>query len=205
LAEVLGRVRSAGESFLAQERKAAVRSMLRHGKYRPAGRAKPSSEYLLSAALEPGDPASGASADGGFPLVNGPVDANNAVSLAWGWPASIFDTALSGSAFFLRRGLPGESYVFNASGQTIDLEDLLVVCRRMDDPDAEDGFRWEPCGNPVKDSMATKVFEGCHDVAAVLFAPASERIEDLEAACDRFVRLLKEDCGASSGGWRILG
>ena len=51
LVELLGRVREAGEGHLPAERKAAVRDMLRYGSYKPAGRAKPSSEYLLAAAL----------------------------------------------------------------------------------------------------------------------------------------------------------
>src|SRR5208337_1238656 len=127
LAALLERVREAGAGFLAPERKAAVRDMLRHGKYRPAGRAKPSSEYLLAVALE-----------GEFPLVNGPVDANNAVSLEWGYPASVFDAAKTGSELLLRLGAAGEAYVFNPSGQEIELEDLVVVCRRS-------GERWEPC------------------------------------------------------------
>ncbi len=201
LAELLGRVREAGEAWLPPERKSAVRAMLRHGNYKPAGRSKPSSEYLLGAALPgetpggglpPGDPF------GAYPLVNGPVDANNAVSLCWGYPASIFDAAKSGTDLLLRRGLPGEAYVFNQGGQAIDLEDLLLVCRRT----AEGG--WEPCGNPVKDAMATKVFEGCRAIVAVVYAPAKDPRHDLEACCGRFAALLSEDCGASGVGWKII-
>jgi DNA/RNA-binding domain of Phe-tRNA-synthetase-like protein len=198
LADTLARVRASGEAFLAPERKAAVRSMLRHGKYKPAGRAKPSSEYLLAAALE------GEAPLGGFPLVNGPVDANNAVSLAWGYPASIFDLDKSGPDLLIRRGRPGESYVFNRSGQEIELEDLLLVARKVEDASAEDGFRWEACGNPVKDAMATKVFEGCRGVVAVVFAPRGEPRADLEACCERFAALLGADCGAAEIGWRIV-
>ena len=194
LAELLARVRAAGESILPPERKAAVRGMLRHGKYKPAGRSKPSSEYLLAAALEGEGPL------GGFPLVNGPVDANNAVSLEWGYPASVFDLAATGPALLLRRGLPGESYVFNPSGQEIELEDLLVACRR--DPGSG---AWLPCGNPVKDAMATKVFEGARDVAAIVYAPASEPRAALEACAERFAALLRELCGAAESAYRILG
>jgi len=185
LAELLGRVRVQGESFLSPDRKAAVRSMLRFGSYKPAGRAKPSSEYLLAAAL-----------DGSFPFVNGPVDANNAVSLEWGYPASIFDAALTGHELLVRRGIVGESYVFNRSGQTIDLTDLLLVCRR--------GSDWEPCGNPVKDAMATKVFDSCRDALAVVYAPASEPQSKLSACAERFAALLRDDCGAAEVGYRIV-
>ncbi len=194
LAGLLARVRAAGESFLPAERKAAVRDMLRYGKYKPAGRAKPSSEYLLAAAL------SGSEPGGEFPLVNGPVDANNAVSLEWGYPASVFDAAKTGPELLLRRGKAGESYVFNPSGQEIDLEDLLVACRRGV---AGEGAEWEPCGNPVKDAMATKVFEGATDVLALVYAPWSEGPERLEACASRLAGLFTSECGASASGFRI--
>src|SRR5437763_2915545 len=48
----------------------AVRAMLRHGGFRPAGRSKPASEYLLKAA-----------ADGQLQAINAAVDICNAVSL----------------------------------------------------------------------------------------------------------------------------
>ena len=186
LVELLERVHGAGEGFLPAGRKAAVRDMLRHGKYKPAGRSKPSSEYLLASALE-----------GDFPLVNGPVDANNAVSLEWGYPASIFDPALAGRELLLRRGRSGESYVFNRSGQEIDLEDLLCACRRLP------SGGWEPCGNPVKDAMATKVFESARSVLAVVYAPASELPGPLEACAARFAQLLRVECGAAESGWLL--
>jgi DNA/RNA-binding domain of Phe-tRNA-synthetase-like protein len=191
--ELLARVRGKGAAFIASERKAAVRDMLRHGKYKPAGRSKPSSEYLLAAALEAAEPGSPA---GTFPLVNGPVDINNAVSLEWGYPASIFDAAKTGFELVLRRGQAGESYVFNPSGQLIELEDLLCVCALVDGA-------WKPCGNPVKDAMATKVFEGARDVLAVVYAPASDPGSELEACAARFAELLAASCGPESVGWSI--
>jgi Uncharacterized conserved protein len=186
LAALLERTKAAGEAFLDGDRKAAVRGMLRHGKYKPAGRGRPSSEYLLAAALE-----------GNFPLVNGPVDANNAVSLEYGYPASVFDAAKTGGELLLRWGLASEAYVFNPSGQVIDLEDLLVVCRRAG-ADA-----WEPCGNPVKDAMATKVFEGARSVVAVVYAPASDEPERLDACARLFCELLSRECGAAEPGYII--
>jgi hypothetical protein len=183
---LLERVRTAGEAFLPPGRKNAVRGMLRFGSYKPAGRSKPSSEYLLAAALE-----------GDFPLVNGPVDVNNAVSLEWGYPASIFDLELCGSSLLLRRGLAGESYVFNPSGQNIDLKDLLCVCRLENEA-------WLPCGNPVKDAMATKIRESTQGLAAVVYAPITEPASDLESAAARFAQLLSSECGAGESGWAVL-
>jgi DNA/RNA-binding domain of Phe-tRNA-synthetase-like protein len=183
LSELLDSVRAAGETFIPPARKAAVRAMLRYRKYKPAGRSKPSSEYLLAAALQDD-----------FPLVNGPVDVNNVVSLKWGYPASIFDIDFCGTELLLRRGLPGESYIFNRSGQSIDLEDLLCVCRK-------DGESWRPCGNPVKDAMATKIGESTRGVAAVIYAPLTDPKEDAESAAACFEALLHSECGASGSGW----
>jgi DNA/RNA-binding domain of Phe-tRNA-synthetase-like protein len=112
----------------------AIRALLRHGGYKPTGRGKPSSEYLVRAAGE-----------GALGSINAAVDACNAVSLASGLPISVVDLALAQAPF--RLGLAGEgaNYVFNASGQTIDAEGLLCLF------DA-DG----PCANAVKDAQRTK-------------------------------------------------
>jgi DNA/RNA-binding domain of Phe-tRNA-synthetase-like protein len=185
LSALLERVRMTGEKFVTPERKAAVRGMLRFGKYKPSGRSKPSSEYLLAAALA-----------GDFPLVNGPVDANNAVSLEWGYPASIFDLELCGAALLLRRGMAGESYIFNPSGQSIDLQDLLCVYRA-------EGEAWIPCGNPVRDSMATKTRESTRNVAAVIYAPSAELRREIEVAALQLAKLLRSEYGAAESGWSV--
>jgi len=185
LAEVISAAQAVGEGFIPAEIRARVRRMLKHGKYRASGRGKPASEFLLRAALT-----------GEFPLINGPVDVNNAVSLMSGLPGSIFDADISGRKLLLRWGLPGESYVFNRSGQTIDLEDLLVACRLT-----EGG--WEPCGNPVKDAMTTKVTEETRNVVAVLYAPADEPIERLASFAARYAELFRTHCGAERAGYEI--
>jgi len=174
----------AGHQVVSAERKAAVRNMLRHGSFKPAGRSKPASEYLLAAAAD------------WFPLVNGPVDVNNSVSLQWGYPASIFDATLSGWDLLLRRGMRGERYVFNPSGQAIELEDLLCVCRKVDGA-------WVPCGNPVKDSMATKTSPATTQVVAVIFAPVEEPPGGLRDAAGRFASLLASHCGATQTGFEL--
>jgi len=180
---IIAEARARGEGLISPARKAAVRGMLRYGSYKPAGRAKPSSEYLLQAALE-----------GDFPAVNYFVDAVNVVSLVTGYPISIIDLDKSGSDLVLRRGRAGETYVFNAGGQAIDLTDLLCVCRA-----APGGF--VPTANPVRDSMATKLFPGAPRAAAFIYAPAGPEGAGLEEAC----RLL---CGyllaaAGSAEWAI--
>ena len=186
LAEVIEDVHHRGEDAIPPDVKQRVRRMLRHGKYRPSGRGKPASEFLLRAALRDE-----------FPLVNCPVDVNNAISLASGLPGSVFDAAITGPRLLIRRGLPGEKYVFNRSGQEINLEDLLVVCRRVE-------ASWVPCGNPVKDAMTTKVSPATRNVIAVLYAPADEPKERLAAWAARYAELLQRECGAHSAGYQVV-
>lgn len=186
LAELVRRAAEAGEAFWAPDIKGRVRQMLRHGKYKPNGRAKPASEFLLKAAGR-----------GDFPAINPPVDSNNAVSLESGLPGSIFDMALSGERLVLRRGRPGERYVFNPTGQQIDLTDLLLVARDMEGDTT-------PCGNPVKDSMATKIQPDTRHLVAVLYAPIDEPVARLEGWALRYEELLADWCGAQQTGHRLI-
>lgn len=150
----------------------AVRDMLRFGTYKPTGRGKPASEYLLGAAKE--EPAR-------FPQINNIVDMNNLVSLESLLPISVIDLARAGSYEFLaRRGRAGESYVFNHTGQTIELRDLLLISILPQD---------EPCANAVKDSMKTKLQETSREFLAVLYAPSSHA-KTLQEATQRFAALL---------------
>jgi DNA/RNA-binding domain of Phe-tRNA-synthetase-like protein len=109
--------------------------MLRTGGYKPTGRGKPASEYLARTAAS----------EGRVRSINVAVDACNAASLHSGFPVSVVDLRRARPPFRVRLGAAGESYVFNASGQEIDVSGLLCLC------DA-DG----PCGNAVKDSQRTK-------------------------------------------------
>jgi DNA/RNA-binding domain of Phe-tRNA-synthetase-like protein len=147
-----------------------VRDMLRHGKYKPTGRGKPASEYLHRSALEDK-----------FPRINTLVDINNLVSLESLLPISLVDLVRAErSAFVVRCGRAGESYVFNSAGQAIELLDLLLVAKLPEDV---------ACANPVKDSMATKLTESSSDVMAVLYAPRSLATE-LAAATKKFEEAL---------------
>src|SRR4051812_6393744 len=62
----------------------AVRALLRHGGFKPTGRSKPASEYLIKAAGE-----------GTLASINLAVDACNAVSLHSGLPISVVDLELA--------------------------------------------------------------------------------------------------------------
>lgn len=168
-----------GPELWPPDRKAQVRDLLRFGRYKPSGRAKPSSEFLLGAAQKDAFPSV-------FPL----VDINNVVSLLSGFPASIFDLEQTGPALHFRRGAPDESYVFNSAGHEIRLEDLLLVCCRRDG-------EWSPCGNPVKDSMATKVHEATTASVSVIYAPLGTPRDDLQPWADRYALLLQQCAGAT--------
>lgn len=116
----------------------AVRDLLRHGGYKPTGRGKPASEYLL-----------GASAEGSLAPINPAVDACNAVSLHSGLPITVVDLDRAWPPFRIGIATAGHGYVFNVSGQVIDLAGLVCLF------DAEG-----PCGTAVKDSQRTKTHPG---------------------------------------------
>src|SRR5687767_10582666 len=87
----------------AEELRAAVRDLLRHGGYKPTGRGKPSSEYLVRAASE-----------GTLGSINAAVDACNATSLHSGLPVSVIDLDRATPPFRIGVAQERASYVFNA-------------------------------------------------------------------------------------------
>ena len=154
--------------------RAAVRDLLRSGGFKPTGRSKPASEYLLKAA------------EGGFlSPINVAVDACNVVSLHSGLPISVVDLDRARAPF--RVGLaPAEStYVFNASGQTIDLGGLLCLF------DAEG-----PCANAVKDAQRTKTTDETRRTLSIVWA--TEGLSDRLDAATRWYRAILTDAGATT-------
>jgi DNA/RNA-binding domain of Phe-tRNA-synthetase-like protein len=118
----------------SDEVRGKVRDLLRHGGYKPTGRGKPASEYLIRAVGE-----------GALSSINLAVDVCNAVSFHSGLPISVVDLAKAAPPFRLGLAAEGTEYVFNASGQTIDVAGLLCL---FDSAGA--------CANAVKDSQRTK-------------------------------------------------
>lgn len=111
-----------------------VRDLLRHGGFKPTGRSKPASEYLIKAA------------DKGFLSgINLPVDVCNVVSLHSGLPISVVDMDRTEAPLHIGLAPKGASYIFNASGQHIDIGGLLCLHDALG-----------PCANAVKDSQRTK-------------------------------------------------
>jgi DNA/RNA-binding domain of Phe-tRNA-synthetase-like protein len=152
----------------------AVRALLRHGGFKPTGRSKPASEYLLRAI---GDKVLG--------TINPAVDACNVVSLHSGLPISVVDLDRAREPFRVGLAPPGASYVFNASGQSMDLGGLLCLF------DA-DG----PCANAVKDAQRTKTTAQTQRTLSLIWGTQAlpGRTEQAEA----WYRQLLEKCGAAT-------
>lgn len=167
----------------------AARDMLRHGKFKPTGRSKPASEYLLGLAQR-GEP---------LPRVLPAVDIANYLSLTWLVPISIWDpTRGDAEMIVFRAGLPGESYVFNSAGHSIDVEDLVCGCAATDGSSS-------PIVNPVKDSMTAKLTADSSDAAMAFYIPrsATSREYARDALRDA-VRLLPACAGMEVRGTTVL-
>jgi DNA/RNA-binding domain of Phe-tRNA-synthetase-like protein len=143
--------------------RAAVRDLLRHGGYKPTGRGKPASEYLVRAG-------------GALASINLAADACNAVSLHGGLPISVVDADRAAPPFRIGIAGKGESYAFNRAGQRIDLSGLLCLF------DASG-----PRANAVKDSQRTKTHEGTRRTLSVVWACSG-----LEGRLERAVAWYRE-------------
>lgn len=152
--------------------RAAVRDLLRHGGYKPTGRGKPASEYLVRAA-----------SSGALSSINLAVDACNVVSLHSGLPISVVDLDRAAEPF--RIGIaPGESsYVFNPSGQTIRVDGLLCLF------DAAG-----PCANAVKDAQRTKTGDDTRRTLSIVWGTTA--LAGRTAAAFAWYRELLESAGA---------
>ena len=128
-----------------------VRDLLRVGGFKPTGRNKPASEYLLKAQT-----------NGFLSAINVAVDLCNAVSLHSGLPISVVDRASLQGACQVGPAPEQSSYVFNASGHVIDVSNLLCLS------DAEG-----PCANAVKDSQRTKTHQHTTEVVYLIWGTAA--------------------------------
>lgn len=149
----------------SEDLRAAVRDVLRHGGYKPTGRGKPSSEYLVREAGEEG-----------IRPINLAVDACNAVSLQSGFPISVVDADLARPPYRIAIAPEGSRYVFNPSGQVIDLAGIPCL-----------GDLQGPCGNAVKDAQRTKTHAGTRRTISIVWGCAGH-----EAALERTVAWYRE-------------
>jgi DNA/RNA-binding domain of Phe-tRNA-synthetase-like protein len=152
----------------------AVRDMLRAGGYKPTGRGKPASEYLVRA-VESGE----------LGTINAAVDACNAVSYHSGFPISVVDSALVAEPLRIDIAPPGSSYVFNRAGHEIDLAGLVCLF------DAAG-----PCANAVKDAQRTKTRSETEETLSVIWGVAG--FEDRLLDTSAWYRQLLEASGAST-------
>jgi DNA/RNA-binding domain of Phe-tRNA-synthetase-like protein len=137
----------------------AVRDMLRVGGYKPTGRGKPASEYLVRAVEE-----------GALASINLVVDACNAVSLHSGLPISVVDGVLAQQPWRIAVAGAGERFVFNRAGHEIDLAGLPCLY------DAAGA-----CGNAVKDAQRTKTHDGTVSTLSVIWGVAGHEERLAEA------------------------
>jgi DNA/RNA-binding domain of Phe-tRNA-synthetase-like protein len=158
----------------------AVRALLRHGGFKPTGRSKPSSEYLIKAVAE-----------GRLAPINLAVDICNIVSLHSGLPISVVDLDHVREPLRVALAPPGASYVFNASGQTIDLGGLLCLFD-------SDG----PCGNGVKDAQRTKTGSETRRTLSLIWGTVA--LADRAAQTDSWYRaLIEQHGGTTESAWPI--
>ena len=150
----------------------AVRALLRHGGFKPTGRSKPASEYLLKAARERL-----------LSPINLAVDICNIVSLHSGLPISVVDLDRLRPPLSIRTGCAGESYVFNPTGQTIELAGLPCLC------DAEG-----PSANAVKDAQRTKTSPSTRATLTVVWS--SQQLRDCTDTAVAAYRALLQGLGA---------
>ncbi len=145
----------------------AIRDLLRHGGFKPTGRGKPASEYLVRAAKEEK-----------LKPINAVVDACNVVSLHSGLPISVVDLDLAVPPFRVAIADESSSYVFNASGQEIDVSGLLCF-------HDEEG----PCANAVKDAQRTKTHDGTLRVLCLVWG-CCDFSSETDSATDWYRQLL---------------
>jgi DNA/RNA-binding domain of Phe-tRNA-synthetase-like protein len=150
----------------SEQIKTATRDLLRHGGFKPSGRSKPASEYLV-----------GAVAEGRFPAINAGVDTCNVVSLHSGLPISLVDVDRLEGPLAIRVAGVQTSYVFNPSGQLIDASGLICLF---------DGTG--PTGTPVKDAQRTKTHDGT--LAALSIVWGTSALPGHTAAVTRWYREL---------------
>jgi DNA/RNA-binding domain of Phe-tRNA-synthetase-like protein len=154
----------------------AVRQLLRQGGFKPTGRSKPASEYLLKAVAE-----------GRLTSINLAVDVCNAVSLHSGLPISVVALDHSREPFRVGLATAGASYIFNVSGQEMDLAGLLCLF------DAEGA-----CGNAVKDAQRTKTGPETRRTLSLLWGTVS--LPGRAAETEKWYRTLLEEQGATTAG-----
>jgi DNA/RNA-binding domain of Phe-tRNA-synthetase-like protein len=117
--------------------------------------------------------------------INFVVDVCNAVSLHSGLPISVVDEQLLAAPLRIAIAEPGSSYVFNASGQVIDVGGLVCLHDQSG-----------PCANAVKDAQRAKTRAETTETLSVIWG-AAQVVRQLDDAV-RWYRELLERHGAAT-------
>jgi DNA/RNA-binding domain of Phe-tRNA-synthetase-like protein len=160
--------------------KPRVRDLLRFGGYKPTGRSKPAPEYLRQAVEK-----------GTLKPINLAVDACNVASLHSGLPISVVDLDRTDEPLQISIAPSDSEYVFNATGQIIQLDGLLCLF------DAQG-----PCANGVKDSQRTKTADSTTRTLSIVWG-TRELSGHSEQTADWYRRLL-ESAGVKTIPARVL-
>ncbi len=159
----------------SEDVRTCVRDLLRHGGFKPTGRSKPASEYLIKA-IEKG----WFTTEKGINLA---VDACNVVSLHSGLPISVIDLDKTKGALEIKLCEPKTDYIFNPAGQTIDISGLISL-------HDEEG----PCAGPVKDSQRTKTHDGTTRTLSIIWG--TQALPERTQAAYAWYKSLLEESGA---------
>ena len=152
----------------------AVRDLLRHGGFKPTGRNKPASEYLIRAVAEQK-----------LASINVAVDVCNAVSLHSGLPISVVDLEKATEPLRVAVSPAGQSYEFNPTGQAIDVSGLICLF------DATG-----PSANAVKDAQRTKTDGTTRRTLTLIWG--TNQLPDRAADTESWYRSLLEQHDAST-------
>lgn len=117
--------------------------------------------------------------------INLAVDVCNVVSLHSGLPVSVVDLDRVREPLRIGIASAGATYVFNASGQTIDLGGLLCLF------DAEG-----PCGTAVKDAQRTKTDGQTRRTLSLIWG--TKTLPGRTAQVETWYRSLLEQQGATT-------
>ena len=127
--------------------KSAVRKLLRVGGFKPAGRSKPASEYLIKAR------------EGGFlSSINAAVDVCNIVSFHSGLPISVVDVERLEGDLSILHCPPDTKVPFNLSGHELRMDGLIALWDEVG-----------PSACAVKDSQRTKTSEETSRFLAIVW------------------------------------
>jgi DNA/RNA-binding domain of Phe-tRNA-synthetase-like protein len=123
----------------------------------------------------------------GLLSISNVVDVNNYFSLKRRLPASVIAGSLVTHDLIVREGRPGETYVFNSSGQELRLEGLLCLSTR-------DGVA---LASPVKDALAAHVTEKSTSAIACIYGSLDLLSEDAMAdLVEEYASLITEHTNA---------